>query len=196
MGKTIQLYGFPSSVTESCVRTFVERYTGEGTVFAIKIRPGRRRAFAIIQFISAGDAAFMISLGNRPTNMLRFSQNSYLKAPEMVRDIVPRAFSHSLNNVKLYFGCQILKGRFYVLWEKMDVNVNFRIGMRKLHFFLSHGNVEYKLELSYDNIWKIELHQPRGETANYLLIQVVKFNFFTIVLKHILCFVSKLHSIV
>ncbi|MCI50234.1 RNA-dependent RNA polymerase 1-like, partial [Trifolium medium] len=33
-GKTIQLYGFPSSVNVSDVKRFVEQYTGEGSVDA------------------------------------------------------------------------------------------------------------------------------------------------------------------
>jgi RNA-dependent RNA polymerase len=32
--------------------------------------------------------------------------------------------------------------------------------------------VEYRLELSYENVWQIELHRPRNQTAKYLLIQV------------------------
>ena len=199
MGKTIELYGFPSFVIVSQVKTFVEQYTGEGTVFAIKIRQGKGkvpRAYAIIQFTSAKDAASMMSLATRATTKLWFG-SSFLKAREMVRDIVPkpRTFLHGLNDVKLYFGCQISKGRFSVLWSKMDVSVNFGIGMRKLHFFLSHINVEYKLELSYENIWKIQLHRPRGETANYLLIQVVRFKFFILIFKYTFHFLSKLYSI-
>ncbi|KAL2627007.1 hypothetical protein AAZV13_07G145850 [Glycine max] len=40
MGKTIELYGFPTSVNVSDVKTFVEQRTGEGTVFA-KLRTFR-----------------------------------------------------------------------------------------------------------------------------------------------------------
>ncbi|XP_061371841.1 RNA-dependent RNA polymerase 1-like [Gastrolobium bilobum] len=177
MGKTIELYGFPSFVNVSDVKIFVERYTGEGTVYAIKIRQAKSRvprAFAIIQFTSAKYAASMMSLANNNMQTLRYG-SSYLKAREMERDIVPkpRTFLHSLADVKLYFGCQITKGKFSVLWKKVDVNVNFGIGMRKLQFFLSHNNVQYKLELSYENIWKVELHRPRGETAKYLLFQLL-----------------------
>ncbi|KAK7308650.1 hypothetical protein VNO77_42270 [Canavalia gladiata] len=177
MGKTIELYGFPSSVTVSDVQIFVEKYTGEGTVFAMKVRKGKGRvprAFAIIQFTSAKHARTMMSLANNAVKTLRYG-TSYLKVREVERDIVPkpRTFLHSLDEVKLHFGCQISKGKFSVLWKKMDVSVNFEIGMRKLHFLFSHENVKYKLELSYENIWKIELHQSWGETANYLLIQLL-----------------------
>lgn len=181
MGKTIELYGFPTSVNVSDVKTFVEQYTGEGTVFAIKLRHGKGRvprAFAIIQFTTANSATSMMSRANNILRTLRYG-TSYLKAREMERDIVPRprVFLHSLDDVKLSFGCQISKGRFSVLWKKQDVIVNFGSGMRKMHFLFSHNNVQYKLELSYENIWKIELHRPRNETTRYLLIQVLKFDF-------------------
>ncbi|KAG5051207.1 hypothetical protein JHK87_003405 [Glycine soja] len=177
MGKTIELYGFPTSVNVSDVKTFVEQYTGEGTVFAIKLRHGKGRvprAFAIIQFTTANSATSMMSRANNILRTLRYG-TSYLKAREMERDIVPRprVFLHSLDDVKLSFGCQISKGRFSVLWKKQDVIVNFGSGMRKMHFLFSHNNVQYKLELSYENIWKIELHRPRNETTRYLLIQLL-----------------------
>ncbi|KAL1294551.1 hypothetical protein HN51_055332 [Arachis hypogaea] len=174
MGKTIELYGFPYYVTVDVVKTYVEHITGEGTVLAVKIRQGKGkvpRAFAIIQFTSASNASHILS---KATKKLWFG-NSYLKAREMIKDIVPkpRSSQHCLNNVKLYFGCQLSKERFSVLWRNMDVRLSFGYGMRKFHFFLSHNNSEYKLELYYENIWKIELHRPRGETANYLLIQLL-----------------------
>ncbi|KAK7274020.1 hypothetical protein RIF29_15090 [Crotalaria pallida] len=177
MGKTIELYGFPSYVTLSNVIQFVEGYVGEGAVFSVKLRQGKGRVprlFAIIQFTSAKDAAYMISLASNNMQTLQY-ETSYLKAREMERDIVPkpRTFLHNLDNVKLYFGWQISKGRFSVLFKQVDVSVKFGIGMRKLHFFLSNSCVQYKLELSYENIWKIELHQPRGETAKYLIIQLL-----------------------
>ncbi|MCI24738.1 RNA-directed DNA polymerase (Reverse transcriptase), partial [Trifolium medium] len=36
--KTIELYGFPSSVNVSDVKRYVEKLTGEGSVVAMKIR--------------------------------------------------------------------------------------------------------------------------------------------------------------
>ena len=107
----------------------------------------------------------------------------------MERDIdpKPRAFLDSLDDVKLSFGCQISKERFSVLW-KVDASVDFGIGMRKWRFSMHDGNKKFKLELSYENIWKIELHQPWGKTAKYLLIQVVKFNISLNVLNNVLHF--------
>lgn len=196
MGKTIEVYGFPSHVTVSLVKRFIEQYTGEETVFAIKIRQGKGRvprAFAIIQFTSAKHATHMLSLADKSL----WYSNSYLKVREVERDIVPRprTFLDSLNNVKLYFGCQISKGRISVLWKKVnDVSVDFGIGMRKWRFFLFHGDNKYKLELSYENIWKIELYQPQGEATKYLLIQVVKSNFlFSVFLKAYASYFLSIH---
>ncbi|KAK4261811.1 hypothetical protein QN277_004760 [Acacia crassicarpa] len=173
MGKTIELYGFPCDVSVSTVKPFVEDITGEGTVFAIRIRQGKGkvpRAYAIIQFEDAKNASDLISLAD---NGIWYGR-SYLKAREMEKDIVPkpRTFMHSLEDVKLHFGCQMSKERFYVLWKSVTKEVNFGIGMRKIQFLLSYRRADYKLELSYENIWQIELHRPRGETAVYLLIQL------------------------
>ncbi|KAJ7954350.1 RNA-dependent RNA polymerase [Quillaja saponaria] len=177
MGKTIHLSAFPSAVTAHQVQVFLEHYTGENTgentIYAIKIRQHKDRAptaYAIVQFTTIKDAAFFISL---PEKSLWYGK-SYLKAREAIRDIEskPRTYLHSLEDVTLYFGCQISKEKFAILWKGMDVTLNFGIGMQKLHFFLSHNNVKYRLELSHENIWKIELRQPRGRTAKYLLIQL------------------------
>ncbi|XP_045818047.1 RNA-dependent RNA polymerase 1-like [Trifolium pratense] len=175
--KTIELYGFPSSVNVSDVKRYVEKLTGEGSVVAMKIRVGKGRiprAFAIIQFTTARHATFMIALPIRSSSTLRYG-SSYLKVREMERDIDPnpRVFLDSLDDVKLYFGCQISKERFSVLWSKADVSVDFGIGMKKWRFSMLHDDKKFKLELSYENIWKVELHQPQGKTAKYLLIQLL-----------------------
>ncbi|KAG2701610.1 hypothetical protein I3760_06G053400 [Carya illinoinensis] len=153
MGKTIHLSGFPSSVTAQEVKEFLERHTGEGTVYAIKIRPNKS--------------------GVQRANATR----SFLKAWEMECDIVPkpRTTLHSLENTTLHFGCQISNEKFSILWRAVNVSVNFGTGFRKFQFVLLHNYVEYRLELSYENIWQIELHRPRGQTAKYLLIQGIHF---------------------
>ncbi|KAI4357521.1 hypothetical protein L6164_001464 [Bauhinia variegata] len=173
MGKTIEVFGFPTSVSDLDVKVFVERYTGEGTVYDCKLRTSKGqhpRAIAIIQFTTAKDVASIISLAN---NGLYYG-NSYLNVRELEKDVVPtpRSFLHSFEKAKLHFGCQLSKEKFSVLWNAVDVDVNFGIGMRKLYFFLSYGGVEYKLQLSYENIWQIEMFKPRGGTARYLLFQV------------------------
>ncbi|XP_030957423.1 RNA-dependent RNA polymerase 1-like [Quercus lobata] len=170
MGKTIQLNGFPSNVTVATVKRFVEQHTGEGTVYAIKIRQSRGvrpAAYAIIQFTTTRCAELIISLG-------LWYGTSYLRAREMERDIVPkpRTFLHSMENIKLHLGCQISNEKFVILWNAVNVSVNFGIGLRKLQFFLSHNYVEYRLDLYYENIWQIELCHPRSQDTKHLLIQL------------------------
>ncbi|XP_050275545.1 probable RNA-dependent RNA polymerase 1 [Quercus robur] len=170
MGKTIQLNGFPSNVTVATVKRFVEQHTGEGTVYAIKIRQSRGvrpAAYAIIQFTTTRCAELIISLG-------LWYGTSYLRAREMERDIVPkpRTFLHSMENIKLHLGCQISNEKFVILWNAANVSVNFGIGLRKLQFFLAHNYVEYRLDLYYENIWQIELRRPRSQDTKHLLIQL------------------------
>ncbi|KAL5763115.1 hypothetical protein ACOSP7_019379 [Xanthoceras sorbifolium] len=174
MGKTIQVYGFPSSVTAESVKRFLESYTGEGTTFAIKIRQSKAnrgvpRAYAIVQFTANENAESILS------RSLRFG-SSYLKAREMEHDIVPkpRTFMYTMEEITLYFGCQISNEKFSFFWKGRNVSVNFGFGMRRINFILSHQQVEYRLELAYENIWQIELHRPHGhgQRAKYLLIQL------------------------
>lgn len=177
MGKTIQVSRFPSNVHAEEVKTFLESYTGKETVYALKIRQQKNggRAYAIVQFTKSTDAELIIRL----TNQRLYYGSSYLKAREMENDIVPkpRTFLHTMEGVTLHFGCQVSNEKFYVLWEEVDVTVNFGMGMRKLQFLLSHHCVEYRLDLFYENIWQIELHRPRNQTSKYLLIQVALLNF-------------------
>ncbi|CAJ2674324.1 unnamed protein product [Trifolium pratense] len=177
--KTIQLRGFPNDVTALDVKRLVEKYTGEGSVFATIIREckGRdKKSFANIQFTTAEHATDMMALPSPVRHLLALRYGSYdFKVLEMERDIVPkpREVLACLDDVKLYFGCQISKERFSVLWNESDVRVEFGIGMRKWRFSMRHNDRKFKLELSYENIWKIELHQPQGKTAKYLLIQLL-----------------------
>ena len=173
MGKTIQLSGFPSHVTAERVKEFLEGHTGEGTVYAIKLRPpknGGSRSYAIVQFTTIRCAEIIVAKANQ---RLWYGTN-YLKAREMEHDIVPkpRTFLHRLQNITLHFGCQISKEKFSSLWKATNVAVDFGIGLRRLNIYLTYRLVEYRLQLSYENIWQIELHRSRGPTSNCLLIQV------------------------
>uniref|UniRef100_A0A2P2JTS8 RNA-dependent RNA polymerase n=1 Tax=Rhizophora mucronata TaxID=61149 RepID=A0A2P2JTS8_RHIMU len=172
MSKTLQVYGFPSSVNVGQVKEFLEKYTGRGTVYAIKIRQNKSqgsRAYAIVQFTTFEAAEQILSLSQR----IRYG-TSYLKSRTMESDIVPkpRTFLHTMEHLAVCFGCQTAKERFLVLWKATKVLVKFGLGMKRLHFFLSHHHVDYKLDLFYENIWQIELHRPRGQNVRYLVIQL------------------------
>ncbi|KAJ0094291.1 hypothetical protein Patl1_15578 [Pistacia atlantica] len=68
MGKTIQVYGFPCSVTAEAVKTYLESLTGQGTVYAIEVRKaksGGPRAYAIVQFTTNRSAESIISLARQ-----------------------------------------------------------------------------------------------------------------------------------
>ena len=173
MSKTIQVYGFPSIVSADEIKEFLEKYTGEGTIEALEIkqpRSGASMTHAKVQFTSFELAEFIITLCKKKV----WYGRNYLKAREMDLDIIPkpRAFLHSMDRITLHFGCQMSDERFCVLWKAINVSVKFGSGLRKFYFFLSHGSEEYKLELSYENIWQIQLQHPRGQIKKFLLIQV------------------------
>lgn len=174
MGRTIQLYGFYSPISAKAVKDFLEQYLGKMTVYAVEIqkpRVGEQRTCANVQFTSECDGEEIIYLAN--SRSLWYG-DSYLKALERDSDIVPnsKVFQHCLDNVNLHFGCQTSEDMFTALWESPNASVKFGFGMRKLFFFLTYDCVDYMLELSYENIWQIQLHQPRGQTRKYLVIQV------------------------
>uniref|UniRef100_A0A1J3CMU9 RNA-dependent RNA polymerase n=1 Tax=Noccaea caerulescens TaxID=107243 RepID=A0A1J3CMU9_NOCCA len=174
MGKTIQVFGFPSGVSAEDVKKFLENLTGSGTVFAIKVRNpknGGPRVYAIVQFTSERHAMLIIT---RAAQRLYYGR-SYLKAFEVEQDIVPkpRASLHKISDLKMYFGCQVSPKKLSVLWSAQNVGVSFGTGMRKLHFSMSWYEKEYRLELPYENIWQIDLHSPRGRPSKFLVIQVI-----------------------
>lgn len=173
MGRTVHISGFPSNVTADAVKSFMEGRTGVGTVYAIKVRPPKRgggRVYAIVQFTSAAQAELIISLANQRL----WYGSSYLKARATEVDIVPkpRTYMYTLEDLTLCFGCKVSSEKFCVLWEGDVDLVTFGIGMRKMNFRLKHNSIEYRLELSYENIWQIQLHRPRHWSVKYLLIQL------------------------
>ncbi|PKI78141.1 hypothetical protein CRG98_001469, partial [Punica granatum] len=172
MGKTVNLHGFPSSTSAQRVQGFLEQITGEGTVYAIKVRPAKsdNRLYAIVQFMTAEDADRIIRLAS---TQLWYGK-SYLTARKVDHDIVPkpRILSHSIEGVTLHFGCQISEQKFSSLWKVQNVSVDFGAGLRRFYFVLFYNQVEYKLDLSYENIWQIKLQRQRGRGSFYLLIQL------------------------
>ncbi|GLT54030.1 hypothetical protein SLA2020_272640 [Shorea laevis] len=137
MGKTIQLNGFPSSVTVDEVKVFVERHTGAGTVYAIKVRQNK-----------TGGKEHMLSFNSQPPERLSILSPWLIKGYD-------------------------LEGEIFNPVESGECFCEFWDWNAKLHFSLSDNYVAYRLELSYENVWQIELHRPRGETAKYLLIQLL-----------------------
>ncbi|KAJ4974442.1 hypothetical protein NE237_007616 [Protea cynaroides] len=175
MGKTIHLSGFPSHVTLEAVKTFIESHTGNGTVYALKIRPVKNQrsdkkefAFAIVQFTTAESAQLITSLVNK---RLKY-RNSFLKVWDVERDIViePMPSVLTLENTILHFGYRVSGDKFSVLYTRENVEVNFGFDMQKIYFFLSDGGVEYKLELCYEDIRKIQLRCPHDQSRYKILL--------------------------
>ncbi|KAL2546052.1 RNA-dependent RNA polymerase 1 [Forsythia ovata] len=172
MGKTIQVFGFPYRVAADAVKKFLEQYTGVGTVVALKVKQsqGGRRAYAIVQFQNSILADKIINLAE--TRL--YYGTSYLKAWGTDIDVMknPRTYMHEMECLTLNFGCQISREKFSVLWKNTSVSVKFGIDVKIMYFLFRFNSVEYKLQLSYDNIWQIVLYHPRGQTAKHLLIQL------------------------
>jgi len=175
-GKTIKVYGFPLNVTADGVKNFLEKHTGDGSVFALKVRhprviKTRSRAHAVVQFLTIKDAEIVYS----QSQLQYFSyQGSYLKVEYLERDIVPRPrkqISVSEDAV-LHLGCLISEETLGVLWSCEGVKVHFGSNMKKIHFLLTQGSQSYKLELSYESIWDIQLYCPRTQCSKFLVIQV------------------------
>ncbi|XP_061994386.1 probable RNA-dependent RNA polymerase 1 [Rosa rugosa] len=174
MEKTIKLHGFPSGESTEKIKVFLEKHTGEGSVFALKLRPAKNggRFYAIIQFQSTSQADIITSLANARARL--WYGRSYLKFYAADHDIVPkpRTSMHSLQNLVLHVGCQVANDKLSVFWRTAEVSVDFGTGTRKFQFRLLYHQKVYRLQLSYENIWQIELHRPRGRTAKYLVIQL------------------------
>ncbi|XP_024194700.1 RNA-dependent RNA polymerase 1 [Rosa chinensis] len=173
MEKTIKLHGFPSGESAEKIKVFLEKHTGEGSVFALKLRPAKGgRFYAYIQFESTSQAEFITSLANARARL--WYGRSYLNFYAADHDIVPkpRTVMHSLQNLELHVGCQVANDKLSVFWRTAEVSVDFGTGTRKFQFRLLYHQKLYRLQLSYENIWQIELHRPRGRTAKYLVIQL------------------------
>ena len=167
----IQLYGFSSIEDPEAVKRRLEQDTGEGTVCDVVFGDYmiKSRAHAKVQFIDSESAETVKSLADQ--RQLWYG-DSYLKARDLNTDILC-----SMDDVTMHLGCLVSKEKFSVLWEKENVRVEFGEGLRTLYLYLSHDSVDYKLELSYENIWQIVLHRPRDLTSKFLLLQVCLLKF-------------------
>ncbi|XP_041006286.1 probable RNA-dependent RNA polymerase 1 [Juglans microcarpa x Juglans regia] len=74
------------------------------------------------------------------------------------------------NILAMHFGNQVSRDSFSVLWKQEDVFGNFDFKNEKLYFLFS---AEYKFEISYENISKIELYRPRAQATQFILIQLL-----------------------
>ncbi|XP_062222084.1 probable RNA-dependent RNA polymerase 1 [Phragmites australis] len=178
MGRTLQVSGFALTDSADNVKDFLERIAGTGTVYALKLRHPKNisatsKAFAIVQFQTQESASLVESAAQR--NVLR-SGRFYLKVKPADRDIVPkpRTAMFSLEDATLHLGCMVKESVLSVLWSAKEVSVQFGFDMKKIHFYLSHYHTKYKLEISYESIWEMQLHRPPAyrSRTKFLLIMV------------------------
>ncbi|KAD2804274.1 hypothetical protein E3N88_37651 [Mikania micrantha] len=169
MGKTVEIYGFPTLESADVVKTTLEIYTGIGSIEAVEVKqknPGDR-ASARVQFTTRSKVEHVINLANN--NELWYGR-SYLLARENANDLVqkPRQFAFEMEGVTLHFGCQVSNESLRVLCEMKRTIVKFvkfEFELRTLYFGVPWFGTTYKLQLSNDNIWQVQLRCPRGDSA-------------------------------
>ncbi|CAL5054478.1 unnamed protein product [Urochloa decumbens] len=178
MGRTIQVSGFALTDSAEYVKDFLEQITGAGTIYALKLRHPKNitatsKAFAIVQFQTQESASLVENVAQR--NDLR-SGRFYLKVRSADRDIVPRPriAMFSLEDAVLHLGCLVKENILSVLFSARNVSVQFGFDMKKIYFYLSCNLIKYKLELSYESIWEMQLHRPPAymSRTKFLLFQV------------------------
>ncbi|KAJ1280935.1 hypothetical protein BS78_04G270300 [Paspalum vaginatum] len=178
MGRTIQVSGFALTDSAETVKKFLEQISGAGTIYALKLRHQQIRAhstaFAIVQFQTQESASLVESAIQR--NVL-WCGRFHLKVRPAQRDIVPRprVSMFSLEDAVLHLGCLVKENILSALFSARDVSVQFGFEMKKIDFYLSYMFTKYKLELSYESIWEIQLHRPPAyrSRTKFLLIQVL-----------------------
>ncbi|XVE74535.1 hypothetical protein DITRI_Ditri12bG0024800 [Diplodiscus trichospermus] len=177
MSKTIRLYGFASTVSVKEVTEFLEDYTGKGSVEAVRVGKSKKegsKAHAKVQFRNIEDVERIMFW---TANKALWHNNSYLTASTLKQDIIPQPkpqfYLHSIDDLRLNFGCQVSKEKFSVLWKQDHVSFKFDQQLDKFYFFLNYNSTNYKLELFSDNVSQIVLHYPPDRTKKCLLIQLV-----------------------
>ncbi|KAJ9554107.1 hypothetical protein OSB04_018152 [Centaurea solstitialis] len=173
MGRTVNVYGFPSLLSADIIKAALEQYTGVGTIVALEVRKANRgsRAYANVQFTTREQADRILELGS--CKRLWYGP-SYLKARERDTDLVqkPRQYALDMDGITLHFGCQVSKEILQVLCEMRNATVKFGFGLRRLYFEVKYPATSYKLQLNYENIWQVHLHRSRGLASSYLVIQL------------------------
>ena len=173
MSKTVQVYGYPNLESADVIKTSLERYTGTGTIYALEVKRSNRgsRSYAKVQFTTREKAEYILELAN--SKRLWFGR-TYLKAFVMDHDIEqrPKQFAFEMEGATLHFGCQVSKEILHVLCEMRNTSVKFGFGLRRLYFVVSYLTTCYKLQLSYENIWQVQLRRSRGKSSRFVVIQV------------------------
>jgi RNA-dependent RNA polymerase len=178
VGRTIQVHGFDLTDSAESAKDILERIAGTGTICAVKLRPPRNisansRAFAIVQFQTQESASLVEDAARR--NALRIGR-FYLKARPAERDIIPRPRipMFSLEDTVLHLGCLVKENILSAFFRASNVSVQFGFDMKKIYFYLSYNLTKYKLELSYESIWEMQLQRPPAyrSRTKFLLIQV------------------------
>jgi len=173
MGRTVNVFGFPKVLPADVIKAALEQYSGLGTIVALEVGKSKRgpRAYANVQFTTRESVDYILELAR--CEELRYG-SSYLKAQERDTDLVqrPRQFAFDMDGITLHFGCQVSKEKLKVLCEMRNATVKFGFNLRRLYFQVSYPTASYKLQLSYDNIWQMNLHCPRGLASRFLVIQV------------------------
>ncbi|PIA29089.1 hypothetical protein AQUCO_06300045v1 [Aquilegia coerulea] len=143
MVKTVQIHGFPTSVSAEDVKVFLETFTGTDTIHALKIGQSKGRpprAFAIVQFTGRDNVEIITTLINK------------------------RLYYQGLKPAR--------SSRLIFVWRRSNVISTYE-RPKSMEFLLTHNCRAYKIVFSYDSIWQIELRCPRGQKTKFLLIQVM-----------------------
>lgn len=132
-----ELFGFPSDATVQKVKLFLQRLTGEDSIYAIILADPTNEGIYddTVEFDSTENAESIISLA-RASEGLRYDSSTfkapyYLTAKKMKYDLIPkpRIFVRDLELISVHFGCKIANGKFHILWT---LGLNYT---RKYAFF-------------------------------------------------------------
>jgi RNA-dependent RNA polymerase len=179
-GRTIRISGFALTDNAEFVKDYLEKISGPKTIFALKLRHPKNisatsvaPAFAIVQFETQESASLVEIAAQR--NVLRRGR-FFLKVRPADHDIVPRPRTpmFCLEDAGLHFGCLVNANVLSVLWKAEEVSVKFGFDMKSIQFCLFYNLKNYRLEISYDSIWEMQLHRPPAHRSptKFLLIQV------------------------
>lgn len=169
----MQVYGYPNLESAEVIKTSLENYTGPGTIYALEVKKSNRgsRSYAKVQFKTRERVEYIIDLAN---NKRLWFGRTYLKAFINDHDIEqrPKQFAFEMEGATVHFGCQVSKETLHVLSKMKNVSVKFGFGLRRLYFVVSYPTTSYKLQLSYENIWQVQLRRSRGNNAKFIVIQL------------------------